>query len=422
MAGKYAVYAVQLISLMVLARQFSPSLFGVVASVQVFFVFFQLFSEAGIGPALINVKNLAPQDRDGLFSLTLLFGTVISLIFILLASAFESFYHISRVNEVVPYLAGSIFFYTAAIVPTAALLHDRKFLKVSQAGLIAEAGSLVGVLVLRKLIDPLHALAAKSFIFSILQFFSCFWFSRNTIFGLPAPGSRLSAINSIISFSLYQFGFNIINYFSRNLDNILVGRQLGASSLASYDKAYQLMRYPLMLLTFAMTPAIQPVINKHIEDKKMIERLHRDFTFKLAVIGLIVGAIIVFFSREIVTLLLGPQWNSVTPIIHILAFSIPVQVVLSTSGSFFQGMNRADLLFKAGGGTAVIIVTAIVVGALCRDLIVLSWGLVIAYYITFFLVYYILYKMVFEVRCTTFFKKMLWPVSGSLLLMFTAIR
>ncbi|MCT8987053.1 oligosaccharide flippase family protein [Shewanella phaeophyticola] len=47
MSGRYIVYAVQLISMMLLARIFTPETFGVFAVIQVFSVFFALVSEMG---------------------------------------------------------------------------------------------------------------------------------------------------------------------------------------------------------------------------------------------------------------------------------------------------------------------------------------------------------------------------------------
>lgn len=40
-----------------------------------------------------------------------------------------------------------------------------------------------------------------------------------------------SKLHGILGFSINQFSFNFINYFSRNADNILIGRYMGPVSL-----------------------------------------------------------------------------------------------------------------------------------------------------------------------------------------------
>lgn len=407
MLSRYAVYAVNLLSMMVLARIFTPETFGTVAAIMVFFVFFQLMAEAGLGPAIINLRQLAREDRDGLFGLTLAIGLLLALLFAALAPLFLAFYQLPRVDEVVPYIAVSLLFFAASILPNALLLREQAYFRIAHGGLAAELLSTAATISLVQSIDPLHALAAKGAFSAATQFFVIWYFSANTEFGRPRPGRKFSAIKPLLGFSGYQFGFNFINYFSRNLDNILVGKYIGASALGNYDKAYQLMKYPLMLLTFAMTPAIQPVIRQHASDPRKVEEIHRDFTFRLSLLGAAAGLAMYVLAEWIILIALGNQWLDVVPIIRILAIAIPVQVVLSTSGSFFQAMNRADLLFVCGVFSAVVMVGAIIFGIISREIEVLCWGLVCAFHINFLQAYYYLHSKVFRVPLRGYLFRML---------------
>src|SRR5690606_30442556 len=106
--------------------------------------------------------------------------------------------------------------------------------------------------------------------------------------------------------------------------------------------------------------AIQPVVSKYASDKVQVSAIHLDFTFKLSLVGALAGACIFAAADWVVLILLGTQWLEVIPVIQILAIAIPVQVVLSTSGSFFQAMNRTDLLFLSGCLSAVVMISGIV--------------------------------------------------------------
>lgn len=400
MLGRYAVYGFNILSMMLLARIFTPQDYGTVAAIMVFSIFFQLMAEAGLGPAIINVERLDIADRNGLFGLTFFAGTTFAILFTLLGSTFVLFYSLPRLDEVVPYIAISLFFFAASIVPNALLLRDQAFFSIAIAGLIGEVVSTLAAMGLSLLIDPLHALAAKGAFSAASLFLVTWYFSEKTEFGRPKLGFKFSAIKPLFSFSAYQFGFNFINFFSRNLDNILVGKYMGATALGNYDKAYQLMKYPLMLLTFAMTPAIQPVIRQHAGDTEKVEAIHRDFAFKLSLVGAAAGLAMFILADWIILIILGKQWGDVVPIIRILAIAIPVQVVLSTSGSFFQAMNRTDLLFMSGALSAVLMVTAIVMGIYSGNVELMCWYLIGAFHINFIQAYYILYKRVFLMPLT----------------------
>jgi PST family polysaccharide transporter len=380
---------------MVLARLFAPEVFGIVAAITVFVVFFQLMAEAGLGPALINRDELEPNDRNGLFGLTIIVGFLLSVLFCLLSPAFLLLYEMPRVDEVVPYVAFALFFYAVSIVPNALLLRERSFFRLANANLVADVVSTAASIVLLYLVDPLHALAAKASFSAVTSFSLIWYFSSLTEFGRPMPGKKFSAIRPMLAFSGYQFGFSFVNSFARNLDTILIGRYMGSGMLGVYDKAYQLMKYPLSILTFAMAPAIQPFIRRYSSDVDKVESIHRDFTFKLSILGAVAGLAMYVLADWIVMILLGDQWVEVIPIIRVLAVAIPVQVVLSTSGSFFQGMGRPDLMFVCGLVSAVITVSAILVGIYQEDVILLCWCLVVAFHINFFQAYYLMYKRVF---------------------------
>lgn len=405
--GRYAVYAVNLLSMMILARIFTPQEFGTVASIGVFYLFFQMMAEAGLGPAIINIDKLDKKNRNGLFGLTLAAGAILGLIFYLSTPLFVNFYQQPHIKDVIPFVSVALFFFSASIVPTAFLLRDQAFFRIANAGVASEVISTAATLILSKFVDPLYALASKAIFSSATNFIAIYVFSNATEFGRPRWGTQFSAIKPLLSFSSYQFSFNFINYFARNLDNILVGKYMGVLSLGIYDKAYQLMRYPLMLLTFAMTPAIQPVIRQYAADKEKVSAIHQDFTFKLSLVGAAAGLVIFSLSEWIVQLMLGSQWHAVVPIIQVLAISIPAQVVLSTSGSFFQAMNRADLLFYSGLLSTAILVIAISWGIYQRDMISLSWALVAAFHLNFIQAYYILYTKLLGKGILVFFGRMI---------------
>ncbi|WP_081278212.1 oligosaccharide flippase family protein [Photobacterium kishitanii] len=196
-------------------------------------------------------------------------------------------------------------------------------------------------------------------------------------------------------FASYQFGFNVINYFSRNLDNILIGKYLGMVSLGIYDKAYQLMRYPLLITTFAMTPAIQPILTKLRNDVDKIVEEHNKLTMRLLLISLLISSFLYVNSNNIVLLLFGQQWEAVIPLLKIFSLMIPIQAVLSTSGSFYQVMNKPKLLFISGSLSALVNVIAIVIGIYSRNLEVIACALFISFSINFIQCYTIMFKFSF---------------------------
>lgn len=418
MIGRYSVYILNLLSMMVLARLFTPESFGIVSSVFVIYVFFQVLSEAGIGPAIININKISKEDKNGIFSLTLIVGLASSLLFFLLSDFISNFYRIDGVEIVIPYVALTIIFFTLNILPLAFLQREKSFYSIAIGAGIAELVSTTIVIILHYFIDPLNALASKSAIMAFIILLLNWYFCKNTDFGRPLFGTKINAIKPFLNFAKFQFGFNFVNYFSRNLDNILVGKYMGAEYLGVYEKSYQLMKYPLLLLSFAMTPAIQPVLRDHSNDLEAVEVIHRNFTFKLSLLASIAGSLLYFLSGFIVFITLGHQWDDVVPILKILAISIPCQVVLSTSGSFFLAMGRSDIQFYSGLISALFMVIAIVLGISSGKLEELCMYLVCAFILNYFQSYYFLHRLVLFASPIKFYISSLPMITVTLILIY----
>ncbi|NKF21894.1 oligosaccharide flippase family protein [Solimonas marina] len=408
MLSRYVVYACNAISLMVLTRLFNPEIFGVVAATLTIVTLFQMVAEGGLSPTIINLQDLEVRNRNGIFGLSLLIAGALAITMQLLAPALAHFYNMPQVRQIVPYVAFALFANTAAVLPLAQLQRQQYFKRIAQAGIIAEIGSLGSTLTAYFYLPALHAYALYFPSKAALNFLTNWYYSKETEFGRPIPGAHFSAIKPLLNTTGFQLGFNFVNYFSRNLDSILVGKYLGANMLGVYDRSYRLMRYPLLILTFAMTPAIQPALRGIIHDKNTVSRLHRDLAFKLSVAGSLAAVGVYFFAKYIVLIAFGNQWLSVVPIVKLLALIIPVQTILSTSGSFFQAFNRTDLMFSTGITWTIFNVAAITFGIWKGSLEALCWSLFFSFHVNFLQIYYIMHKNILEGNYILFLKSV-WP-------------
>lgn len=395
MASKYAVYLVNFVSLMITARIFAPEVFGVIAAAQVFIVLFQLVAEGGLTPAVINLDRLREEDRDGIFSFSVLVGLGIALAFYLLGPALASFYQMKQLQDVVPYIALSVLFTTCGVLPTAQLQRQQRFLELAISGICAEVVALVVVVLAATSLSPLKAFALRGPVYASVNFIVSWRSTEGTDFGRARLGRKLSALRPLLRVTGYQLGFNFLNFFSRNLDNMLVGKVMGPSVLGIYDRSYQLMRYPLLLLTFAMTPAIQPALRSKAGDKAQVRAVHQDLTFKLSLLGCIAAVGMYFLAQPLVLTAFGRQWMQAVPILQLLSLIVPAQVVLSTSGSFYQVFNRTDLLFRCGLFSALTNVAAIAWGVSQGSVTDLCWALFVSFHVNFLQAYWVLHRQVF---------------------------
>ena len=75
---------------------------------------------------------------------------------------------------------------------------------------------------------------------------------------------------SLSKFSGNLLAFNVINYFARNSDSLLIGRFLDVASLGWYSMANRILMFPLQNVTFVIGRALLPVYSRRQHDLDQI--------------------------------------------------------------------------------------------------------------------------------------------------------
>ncbi|MDU4961133.1 MAG: lipopolysaccharide biosynthesis protein [Sporomusaceae bacterium] len=404
--ARYTNIIINILTTAFLARLLEPAEFGVVAVVTVFTTFFSLLTEMGIGPAIVQQQDLDERETAHLFIFTMGIGVVTSGVFWGLAPWVAAFYQDSVYISITRILAVAVFFSTGAIVPMALLNKRQKFALVSKISIAAN--SIVSIITVFLAFHgfSFYSIALKSVAFSIIVFFLTLFFSKLAV----RFEFQKSSLKKVLRFSSYQFSFNLINYFSRNLDNILIGKFLGASSLGLYDKAYSLMLYPVQNLTHVITPIMHPILAKYQSDYQFIYDTYLRIVKILALLGIPISVFCYFSAEEIIYIFYGEKWLGIVPTFRILAATIWIQVILSSSGTIFQAANRTDMLFYSGTLSAGIMVLAIALGVASKCLETLAMYLLIAFIINFLQAYYILINKVLKRSVVNLYISLLNPM------------
>lgn len=390
--GKYSNVIIQLLVNAVLSRLLTPEDYGIVAVVNVFLIFFQMLADFGIGPAIIQNKQLTDDDIQDIFSFTVFSSIFLGVAFMLLGYPISLFYENSVYIPVSVVLAICVVFYTLLVVPQAIIQKSKNFKLINQV--------LIGSNFLSGLISIVAAYFGANYYSLILgniikAGFLFLMFYQQTELEMRLKWN-LSPIKKIYAFSRNQFLFNFINYFSRNLDSILIGAKLSATSLAFYDKAYQLSLYPNQVLTNVITPVVQPIMSDYEQDKSVIERVYLQISKILALLGVPLTVFLIFSAEEIIFFMFGNQWGPSILTFRILAASVWIQMISSSTGAIFQSANRTDLLLKSGIITSIINVTCIVTGVLIGSIEAVATLLVLAFSVNFLINNYLLLKKLFE--------------------------
>lgn len=412
---KYTNVIIQIILGAILSRLLTPKEFGVVAIVQVFITFFNMLSEAGIGPAIIQNKELTKEDNSSIFIFTIFLGIIFGGLFFSLGGFISNFYKNFEYIKIVRFLSISILFFTINIVPLAL---NMKKLKFKTVGIINVLVSVFGGLISITL--AYRGFSYYSIIYgSIIRSFLIFLFNMYSSGLKVIMKFKICSIRKVFNYSAFQFLFNFINYFSRNLDNILIGKYMGNSALGFYDKAYKLMLYPVGNLTGVISPILHPILSRYQNDKKEIYYNYLRITKALALLGIPISVFLYFTSKEIILIMYGKQWVESINIFRILSCTVWIQVILSSSGAIFQAAGNTKMLFLSGLLSSITMCSGIIYGISTNDLNKIGIGLILAFSINFFQGFYVLIKLVLKESYIEFLINLLKPVIIGIIMIFT---
>lgn len=403
--GKYSIVAVQLLVNAVISRILTPGEVGIVAAVNIFLVFFQLLADFGLGPAMIQNKDLKKDEVNSIFAFSLYIAFGLAILFFFLGYPMSLFYGSDVFISVSRILAIAVFFYGILVVPQSLLLRDKNFKMINLTTVAGALTSGVVSITLALLGFSYYAMiignATKAFMLFIV-----FYLNTETKLTLKFNWAPLK---KIYAFSRNQFLFNFINYFSRNLDNLLIGRYFSSSALAFYDQAYKVSLYPNQTLTSVVTSVIHPILSDYEDEKDRIMRVYLRISNLLATLGLPLSIFLFFAAEEVILVLFGMQWEGSIMTFQILALSVWLQMILSSTGGIFQSGNRTDLLLLSGVLSTIFNVTGIVTGVIFGQIETVAAFLVLAFSLNFIQANYLLMKKLFNNRLLTFFKVLIKP-------------
>ena len=209
----------------------------------------------------------------------------------------------------------------------------------------------------------------------------------------------------------------MINYFTRNLDKLLIGKYMSMSPLGFYEKSYRLMMLPLQNITNIISPVMHPIFSDFQHDLRKLSESYLKVVRVLAWIGFPLAAVLYFTAPELILLIFGSQWEASVPVFRILALSVGVQVVMSTSGSIFQAAGSTHILFLSGLLSALLNAGGICLGIFgFRSLDAVAWCICISFSVNFVQAYWLMYYRTFRLPWGPFWRKLASPLLLGVLL------
>lgn len=403
--GQYSVILIQLLINIILSRLIPVEEFGIVANAQVYLLFFQLIVTAGIGPAIIQKKELNEKDYGILFNYTILFSILLTVIFGFSGNLVAFTYHNDMYKPLFWSMSVVVLCEGINTVPRAILNKELRFRALNLRLFFSSfVGAIFGVTAAFAGLG-VYALVVSIAVPAIVSLILNFTAIKIQYTRSLSPKPFLS----ILSFSRNQMFFTIFNYFSRNSDNLLVGKFLGPVPIANYQKSYQLLTMPTTVFLGVITPVLQPILSQHQENVKLIRETFFKIIRVLALIAFPLTIFMMLNAKEIIFFLFGSKWYGAVIPFSILSFSLWAQMLNAVTSSIFMARDHSNKLLINGIISILIMIPSIVVGVSFGSIIYVSIFVCVANLINFTISYWLLMTKVLDGRLIDALKQLITP-------------
>ena len=332
--------------------------------VAVFTGFVAMFKDLGLSLATVQRAEISYDQISTLFWVNVTISAAITLLMILLAPLIGWFYGEPRLILITMVTAVGFVFGGLAVQHEALLKRQMRFYALS---VIAFTSMMIGYIV--GIFFAWRGARYWSLVFSQLALLA----SNNLGVWLvcrwrPGRPKRNSGVRSMLSFGGNVTGYALINYISKNCDNLIVGRAFGAQLLGLYSKSTQLLSLPTDQINEPLATVTIPALSRLADSPERYRQAYLRIMEKVILVTMPAVMLMLATADWLVLIILGPQWGYTARIFIFMGVAGLFQPVAATGGWLLVSQGRVRDMLRWSMINAPISVLSLLAG--------LPWGAV----------------------------------------------
>lgn len=357
-------FAVSIVATAILARLLTPQDYGLIGMVAVATNFVSLFKDLGLSHVTIQRSEINYDQISTLFWVNVAVSVGIMLLMMLAAPAVSWFFGEPRLSMITAVTALGFVLGGLAVQHEALLKRQMKFFVLS---MIAFASMTFGYVV--GIVLAWYGARYWALVFSQLALLTAntvgLWLACHWRPGRPRHDPNTK---SMLTFGGNVTGYSVVNYFSRNTDNLLIGRLGGSQSLGLYNKASQLLGLPTDQINEPLSAVTIPALSRLLDAPERYRQAYLRIMEKVVLVTMPVVALMIVAADWLVHVVLGPQWSAAAPILIFMSISGLFTPVINTGGWVLVTQGRTREMVHWSIINAPIAILSIIIG--------LRWGAV----------------------------------------------
>jgi O-antigen/teichoic acid export membrane protein len=326
----------------VLAHMLAPRQFGLAAMALVFSSFVLVFSDVALGAALVQRRDLSEEHRSTAFWTSVGIGAFFTALGVACSGPIASFYGEPTLQPLVAALSFAFVLTSLAATQEALLIREMAFRSLEvrmMASAVVSGGAGIAAAAAGwgawALIVQQLALAGAS---TVLIWIVSPWRPRFVY--------SLQSLRSLGGFSFNVFLQRIVYYAHRNVDNLLIGRFVGAAALGAYAFSYNVMLVPFSRVAGPIQEVLFPALSRMQDDRDRMLDIWVRATRVTGALSIPALAGLAIVAPDFVHVVLGEKWRAAAPVLQILAWVGLLQSLQTLNSNILTALDRTSTLLR----------------------------------------------------------------------------
>lgn len=372
LAAQICKFLARTVSTIFLARLLTPEDYGLVGMVTVITGFVELFKDLGLSAATVQKDEVNHKQVSTLFWINLGMSLAIALFVAGMSPLVAWFYSEPRLTRIMLILSTTFIISGLTVQHQALLRRQMKFLSIAKIEIVSMLFGVITALILAwqgfGYWSLVYMQISTAFIYFVGVWIACRW--------RPGWPSKNANIKSMVAFGRNLTAFRSLNYFSRNFDNVVIGRVWGAQELGLYAKAYQLLLLPITQINGPIYNVALSALSRLQTEPERYRSFYCKAILTITTLGMPLVAFMFASSDKVISVLLGPQWLTVVPIFQFLAPAAFIGTFNVATGWVYQSLGRTDRQLRWGIVSSFINVSLFLISAQWRAIgVAAAYGL-----------------------------------------------
>lgn len=340
--GRFSTQGVNFIIGLILARLLSPSDYGVVGMVGIFFAIAQTFIDSGFGSALIRKNDCNDTDYSTAFYFNIVVGLVCCILLCVASPFIADFFNTPILKDLVKVMSLNMFIGSFAIVHSTKLTHSVDFKSQSIVGLLtavlsgtmgifmAYKGFGVWSLVFQQLIATVLRVVL---LVAITKWFPKLLFSKSSFKYLFNFGSKI--LTASILHTIYA-----------NMTTLIIGKFYSAKDLGYYSRGESLATYPSTNITGILQSVTYPVLSKIQDDDEHLIQSYRKLISMTSMVIFFGMFLLAALAKPLILTLLTDKWLDAVIYLQIFCFAYMFDHICALNLNILYVKGYSNLVLK----------------------------------------------------------------------------